>query len=97
MLLEDREAELAQLAFQVTLVAAGVPVAQGMELRGVVHVGEVGKLMADDVADERLGHEHEVARQLDDPFGRAMTQLAHAAPHFKARWGHTQLLGHLAG
>ena len=61
ILLEDGEAELAQLAFQFLFLAAGVLVAQGMELRRVVHVGEVGQLVADDVAHQRLGQEHEVA------------------------------------
>ena len=44
-LLQDGEAELAQLAFQFFFLAAAVLVAQGMELRGVVHVGEVSQFV----------------------------------------------------
>ena len=73
MLLQDGEAELAQLAFQGFFLAIAVLVAQGVELGGVVHVGEVGQLVADDVAHQRLGQEHEVTRELDDAFGGAMS------------------------
>ena len=96
-LFQDGEAELAQLAFQVLLVAAGVLVAQGVELGRVVHVGEMGQLVADDVADERLGHEHEVAGELDDPPGRAVAQFPHAATHLEACGLQPQLAGYLPG
>lgn len=84
MLFQDGEAELAQLTFQFLFLTVAVLVAQGMELGGMVHVGEVRQFVADDVADELLGQEHEVAGQLDDLLGRAMPQLAHATPDFKA-------------
>ena len=84
MLFQDGEAELAQLAFQFFFFSAAVLVAQGVELGRVVHVGEVGQLVADDVAHQGLGQEHEVAGELDDALGCAVPQLAHAAPHFKA-------------
>lgn len=61
-LFEDGEAELAQLALQFFLVTTGVLVAQGVELGRVVHVGQVGQLVADDVTHQWLGQEHEVAR-----------------------------------
>ena len=83
-LLEDGEAELAQLAFQFFFLATAVLVAQGMELGRVVHVGEVRQFVANDVAHQFLGHEHQVSGQLDDLLGRAMPQLAHATPNFKA-------------
>ena len=76
--------EVAELFFELFFLAASVLVAQVVELGGVVHVGEVGQLVADDVADELLGHEHEVARQADDALGGAVAQLAHAAPDLEA-------------
>ena len=83
-LLEDGEAELAQLAFQFFFLATAVLVAQGMELGRVVHVGEVCQFVADDVAHQRLGQEHEITGELDDLLGRAVAQLAHATSDFKA-------------
>lgn len=97
ILFEDGEAELAQLAFQFLFLAAGVLVAQGMELRRVVHVGEVGQLVADNVAHQRLGQEHEVARELNDLFIGAVTQFAHPAAHFKAGRLQPQSVSDLAG
>lgn len=83
-LLEDGEMEVAELLFQVALVAVGVLVDQGVELGGVVHVCQVGQLMADDVSDEFLGQKHEVAGKLDDALGSAVAQFPHAAAHFKS-------------
>ena len=84
LLFEDGKVELAQLAFQFFFFAVAVLVAQGVELRGVVHVGEVGQFVADDVAHEGLGQEHEVTGELDDLFGGAVAQFAHAASDFEA-------------
>ena len=86
MLFQDGEAELAQLAFQFFFFSAAVLVAQGVELGGVVHVGEVGQLVADDIAHQGLGQEHEVAGKLDDLFGGAVAQFAHTSPDFEACW-----------
>ena len=83
-LLQDGEAELAQLLLQGFFLVVGVLVDQGVELGGVVHVGEVGQLVADNVADQSLGQEHEIAGELDDLFGGAVAQFAHPAPHFKS-------------
>ena len=83
-LLVDGEVEVAELFFELFLLAVAVLVAKGVELGRVVHVGEVGQFVADDVADEFLGHEHEVAGELDDLFGGAVAQLAHASPDFEA-------------
>ena len=89
--------ELAELSFQFFLMAAGVLVAQGVELLGVVHVGEVGELVADDVAHQGFGQEHEVAGELDDLFGGAMAQFAHAAADFKSGGFEFQSVGDLTG
>ena len=75
--------EVAELFFQFFFLAVAVLVAQGVELGGVVHVGEVGQFVADDVADELLGQEHEVAGELNDLLGGAVSQFAHAAADFK--------------
>ena len=63
----------------------------------MVHVGEMGQLMADDVANEMFGQEHEVAGQLDDSFGGAVAQFAHAAAHFKACRLQVEVVSDLAG
>ena len=52
---------MAELLLEVFFMAASVLVTQGVELGGMVHVGEMGQLVADDVTDERFGQEHEVA------------------------------------
>lgn len=71
-LLEDGEMEVAELLFQVALVAVGVLVDQGVELGGVVHVCQMGQFVADDVSDEFLGQKHEVSGKLDDALGSAV-------------------------
>ena len=65
--------EVAELFFEFFFLAAAILVAQGVELGGVVHVGEVGQLVTDDVAHKGLGQEHEVAGELDDALGGAVT------------------------
>ena len=96
-LFQDGEAELAQLAFQGFFLAIAVPVAQGVELGGVVHVGEVGQLVADDVTDKRFGQEHEVAGELNDLFDGAMPQLPHATAHLEACRLESQLVSYALG
>ena len=78
-------------------MAASVLVTQGVELGGMVHVGEMGQLMADDVTDERFWQEHEVAGELDDLLDGAMPQLPHATTDFKACRLESQLVGHALG
>ena len=82
---------------EVFFVAASVLVAQGVELGGMVHVGQVGQFVADDVTDERFGQEHEVAGKLDDLFDGAMPQLPHATTDFKACGLESQLVSHALG
>ena len=76
--------ELAQLLLQFFFFAARVLVAQGMELRGMIHVGEVCQFVADDVAYQFLGKKHEVARQLNNLLCCAVAQFAHPPPYLKA-------------
>ena len=88
---------MAELLLEVFFMAASVLVTQGVELGGMVHVGQVGKLVADDVTDERFGQEHEVAGELDDLLDGAMPQLPHATAHLEACRLESQLVGHALG
>lgn len=53
--------------------AIAVGVAQSVKLWAVIHHGEVGEFVADDVAHQFLGHEHEHERKLNHSFACAMT------------------------
>ena len=88
---------MAELLLEVFFMAASVLVTQGVELGGMVHVGQVGKFVADDVTDERFGQEHEVAGELDDLLDGAMPQLPHATTDFKACGLESQLVSHALG
>ena len=76
------------MSFQLLLASTHVGIKQGMELRGVVHVSEVSKLVAHDKRYKLLGEENEVCRELNNSRRRAVPQFAQSSPYLKVTWCH---------
>lgn len=77
--------------------APKVGVAEGVETRGMVHLGEVGKLVADDVFTQVKGEENEGAAEGDDTLGRACAESAEATTDAPGTGRHPYPCGHLCG
>lgn len=76
---EDGPGVCAEVADEGGFGSVAVGVAEMVEARGVVHLGEVGELVADDVVAETLGEEDEKRREGDDASGAACAEDAASA------------------